>query len=666
MLVLGYHFADREICLNLVKKISLKKNILGVICAVGTLLTSTVSYSQTISTYAGTGTASFTGDGGAATMATMRQPNGVATDAAGNVYVCDNANYRIRKITTSGVISTIAGTGAVGYAAAHEGVLATTAFISSTGGIKVDAAGNIYFADLGNNIIRKISTTGVITTIAGTPPPAVAGYSGDGGAATAAKLSAPYDVAVDAAGNVYIADQNNHCIRKVNTSGIISTICGNGLIGLGAAGDGGPAVSAKLNYPHSIDVDAAGNLYISDYGNNRIRKINTSGTISTIVGAVGLPYGYTGDGGPATAARIYYPEGLDVDNAGNLYFCDWTNHAVRKVGTTGIINTIAGTGTSGASGDGGLATLALLNRPTAVAVRASDGDVFIADNENNKVRRIKVGDAPFFTAGLSRTVTVCPIEFTTLDSAVRVDDLNLGETLTWSGVDLPSNGTLVATYSTVSTGSTVTPVGITYAPFTGFVGLDTFTIRVTDGIYSDTITIYITSLGTPDEGVITGADSVCPGLSITLSNIATGGTWSSSNTAIATVSGAGLVTGVTAGSVTISYFASNFCATTYSTHAVRVIATVPCISAVGEAADDLENEISVTPNPSKGNLTVQITSVIRAEYEVVIYDVTGRKLADYEVASGKVNQLRFDGGPGMYMLVVTGNGKKHTEKLIIE
>ncbi len=630
----------------------------------GALLTSTVSYSQTMSTYAGTGTASFTGDGGAATLATMRQPNGVATDAAGNVYVCDNANQRIRKITTAGIISTIAGTGAVGYSAAHEGVLATTAFINFPGGIKVDAAGNIYFADLGNNIIRKISTSGIITTVAGTPT--VSGYTGDGGAATAAKLNAPYDVAVDAAGNVYIADQGNQCIRKVNTSGVISTICGNGLIGVGAAGDGGPAISAKLNLPHSIDVDAAGNLYISDYGNNRIRKINTSGTISTIVGAVGLPYGYTGDGGPATAARIYYPEGLDVDNAGNLYFCDWTNHAIRKVGTTGIINTIAGTGTSGASGDGGLATLARLNRPTAVAVRASDGDVFIADNENNKVRRIKVGDAPFFTAGLSRNVTVCPVEFTTLDSALRVDDLNVGETLSWSGVDLPSNGTLAASYSTLSTGSTVTPVGITYAPFTGFVGLDTFTVRVTDGIYSDTITIYITSLGNPVAGTITGADSVCPGLSITLTNTATGGTWSSSNTAIATVSATGVVTGVIAGSVTISYSVSNFCATTYATLAVRVIATVPCISAVAEAANSSENEITITPNPSKGNLTVKIASLIPAEHEVAIYDVTGRKLAVYTVQSGRANQLTFDGGPGMYMMVVSGNGKKHTEKLIIE
>lgn len=663
-IAIGIDFADREICYNLVKKISLKKNILRVICAIGTLLTSTVSYSQTMSTYAGTGAASYSGDGGAATLATLRLPNGVATDAAGNVYVCDNANYRIRKITTAGVISTIAGTGAVGYSAAHEGVLATTAFVSATGGIEVDAAGNIYFADLGNNTIRKISTSGIITTVAGTPT--VAGYSGDGGAATAAKLNAPYDVAVDAAGNLYIADQNNHCIRKVTTAGVISTICGNGLIGLGAAGDGGPAISAKLQYPHSVEVDAAGNIYISDYGNNRIRKINTAGTINTIVGAVGLPYGYTGDGGPATAARIYYPEGLDVDNAGNLYFCDWTNHAIRKVGTSGIINTIAGTGTSGATGDGGLATLARLNRPTAVAVRASDGDVFIADNENNKVRRIKVGDAPFFTAGLSRNVTVCPIEFTTLDSAVRVDDLNVGETLTWSGVDLPSNGTLVASYSTLSTGSTVTPVGVTYAPFTGFVGLDTFTIRVTDGIYSDTITIYITSLGTPDEGAISGADSVCPGLSITLTNTATGGTWSSSNTAVATVSASGVVTGVAAGSATISYFASNFCATTYTTHDVRVIATVPCISAVAEAVNGSEPEITITPNPSNGNMTIKIASATARIHDAAIYDVTGRKLAEYKLQSGKATHLTFDGGPGIYMMVVNGNGIKHTQKIIIE
>jgi len=642
----------------------LKNNIIKSIFAVGALLTATLSIGQTMSTYSGTGVAGFSGDGGAATLATMRQPNGIATDAAGNVYVTDNTNHRIRKITTAGIITTIAGTGVPGYDALHEGAVATTAFINLAAGIDVDAAGNIYIADLGNNTIRKINTAGNITTIAGTP--SVAGYSGDGGAATAARLSAPMDVAVDAAGNVYIADQGNHCIRKVSTAGIISTLCGNGLIGLGAAGDGGPAVSAKLNLPHSLDVDGAGNIYISDYGNNRIRMINTSGNINTIVGAVGLPYGYTGDGGPATAARIYYPEGLDVDNSGNLYFCDWSNHAVRKVGTSGIINTIAGTGTSGASGDGGLATLALLNRPMAVAVRASDGDVLIADGDNNKVRKIKVGDAPFFTSGLSKTLTVCPVEFTTLDTALRVDDINIGETLTWSGVDLPSNGTLVASYSTSSTGSTVIPAGITYAPFTGFVGLDTFSVRVTDGIFSDTITIYVQSLGNPDPGIITGADSVCPGMTITLANTVAGGSWSSSNTALATVSAGGVVAGVAAGSVTISYTVTNFCMSTSATYSVRVLATVPCISAVADAALSNKNSVTVQPNPSNGNFSILIQSATNTPSQVAIYDVMGRKLAEYNVIAGKTTVLSFDGAPGIYMLMVTGNNMKLTKKLMIQ
>jgi hypothetical protein len=189
---------------------------------------------------------------------------------------------------------------------------------------------------------------------------------------------------------------------------------------------------------------------------------------------------------------------------------------------------------------------------------------------------------------------------------------------------------------------------------------------VTDGIYSDTITIYIASLGNPDEGAISGADSVCPGMSITLTNTATGGTWSSSNTALATVSGSGVVTGVAAGTVTISYFASNFCATTYTTHTVRVLATVPCISTVAEATNSAKDKVTVTPNPSKGIFSVKISTAIPAEHDVEIYDVTGRKLSAYKVVSNKSTQLAFDGGPGIYMMLLSGNGKKHTEKLIID
>lgn len=621
------------------------------------------SLAQSIYTYAGDGTAAFGGDGGAATAAKLNAPHGVATDAAGNVYVADYENNRIRKITPSGTITTIAGTGFGGYLASQNGGPATAAWIKWPVAIAVDPSGNVYFSEFGNNIIRKVNTAGIISTIAGIPgsiPAPAPAPSGDGGPATAATLGYPWGIAIDAAGNIIVADQLNNRIRKVNTAtGIITTIAGDGYIGF--TGDGGPATAARLNYPLGVAVDASGNIYIADYANNRVRKISTSGTMSTIAG-IGLPYGYTGDGGPATIAKLYYPKAIAVDAGGNVYICDWNNNAVRKINTSGIINTIAGTGVAGYSGDGGPAVSAQLNFPTGVAVRY-DGDVFISDNDNNRVRRIKIGNEPYFPAGASKSFTVCAVEFMSLDTVLRADDIDLGQTLSWSPVRLPAHGSLIATCSATSTGSTVTPPCGSYVFAIGYTGTDTFSVRVNDGTYSDTIEIFLNIVGFPNPGTITGPDSVCPGHSITLTDTASGGTWVSAAPGVATVSTSGVVTGVSAGIVTISYSVTNICGTAVVTKALTIPATIPCVATVEQPAEAPSPVI--TRGPDSGQFTVSVGGLKQQEFAVAVFDVIGRRV--FATGSGGRSKVSFrlDVPNGMHVVRVQVGERQYIEKVAL-
>lgn len=647
------------------KNYSLKKIYTRILCAVLLVGASFSANSQTIYTLAGNGTAGYSGDGGPSTAAQVNNPMGVATDAAGNVYIADYDNNRIRKVSTSGVVTTVAGTGFGGYFAGHDGGPATAAWIKWPYDIAVDAAGNIYFSDFGNNIIRKIDGSGIITTIGGIPG-SIPSYGGDGGPATAANFGNVSGIAVDLSGNVLVADEVNHRIRKINVStGIVTTIAGIGLATF--SGDGGPATDARLNGPTGVGVDGAGNIYIADNANNRVRKVNTSGIITTFAG-VGTPYGYTGDGGPATIARFSYPKAIRVDNPGNVYICDWNNNCVRKINTSGVITTVTGTGVAGFSGDGGAPGLAKLDHPMGVAVRSTDGDIFISDRGNNRIRHIKVGDAPIFTWGESRTLNICPIEFTLVDTALTVDDVNVGETETWSSVTLPVHGTLVASYSTLSTGSTVAPVGISYAPAIGYVGPDSFDIRVTDGVYSDTITLYLNVLPSPSAGTITGPDTVCPGLNITLHDTASGGVWSSSNTALATVAAAtGVVTGILPGTVVISYTVTNPCGTATVTDTVRVLATVPCISAVPVIPPGATlSEVVLTPNPNSGSFSLMVLSGQEGIAQIEVFDIVGRKVAERSVQKNKQVAITLDQPAGMYLISVDAGGVKRVKKLIIE
>jgi len=334
---------------------------------------------QIISTVAGSGTTGFSGDGGQATAAELFNPEGIDIDAAGNIYIADGSNNRIRKVSTSGIITTIAGNGAAGFSG--DAGQASVAALNFPSGVILDATGNLYIADQANHCIRKINTSGVISTIAGIG--GVSGFIGDGAMATLAKLNTPSGVAVDAAGNVYIADANNNRIRKVNSSGIITTIAGDGTASF--SGDGGQATLAALNHPTGVTIDGAGNLFIAAWGNHRIRKVNTSGIITTVAG--NGTAGFSGDGGQATLAELDNPFGVKLDATGNIYLADFINNRIRMINTTGVITTLAGNGTAGFSGDGGQATAAELQHPGGVAFDAS-GNMYIADFVNGRIRQV--------------------------------------------------------------------------------------------------------------------------------------------------------------------------------------------------------------------------------------------------------------------------------------
>jgi len=336
------------------------------------------SFGQRINTIAGTGVGGYNGDGIQATAAELNNPDGMSLDNSGNIYISEPTNSRIRKITPTGIISTIAGNGTAGYSG--DGLQATATEINNPTDVVVDSHGNVFIADEHNHRIRMVNTSGVISTVAGN---GTAGYSGDGFQATAAELDYPAGVYVDAAGNMFIADYMNSVIRKVNTSGVISTIAGNG--GIGYTSDGVAATSSELNYPIGVTTDPAGNVIIADNSNNRIRLVNTSGIISTI-GGNGV-IGFNGDGGAATSAELNWPTRVSVDAAGNILIADWGNGAVRQINTSGTIHTLAGTGTQGYSGDGGLATAAELSHPCGAVVDGS-GNIFIDDEQNHRVRKI--------------------------------------------------------------------------------------------------------------------------------------------------------------------------------------------------------------------------------------------------------------------------------------
>jgi sugar lactone lactonase YvrE len=323
------------------------------------------------------------GDGGPATKAHLNNPIGIYQDPIGNIYIADWGNSKIRVVNPSGIINTFAGNNVFGYSG--DGGPATAAELKGTIGIVSDTQGNVYVTDIGNERIRKVDKNGLISTFAGNGK---YGYSGDGGPAIYATFADPTGICIDKMNRIYVSDAFNNRVRKINTDGIIYTIAGNGTRGY--SGDGGPATAAEFYYPTGITLDFGGNLYIADQDNSCIRKVNTLGIISTVAGN-GIT-GYAGDGGAATSAELNTPASIAVDKAGNLFIADGNNNRIRMVDTDGIITAIAGNGIGGYSASGGPALAAELYNPSSI-VSGNDGILYFSNPFNDRIQEIRRVDS---------------------------------------------------------------------------------------------------------------------------------------------------------------------------------------------------------------------------------------------------------------------------------
>jgi sugar lactone lactonase YvrE len=350
----------------------------------------TASRAQVINSVAGNGTSGYTGDGGSATSAELNNPITAISDTSGNIYISDCYNFSIRKVDLNGNISAFAGTGVQGYSG--DGGAATSAQLNFLGGLAIDDSGNVYVADASNSVVRKINRSGIITTIAGN---GTSGYSGDGGPAISAQLGVPSGIALDHDGCVFIVDMQFGCLRKVDGAGIISTII---------------PVSQLLS-PTSVVLDSKSNLFICNTAAQQIIKSDTIGNYIVYAGTGAI--GFAGDGGPATSAKFNFPNysgpgpiiSIGLDKNDRLYIPDCFNNRVRRIDTSGIIHTIAGTGVSGFSGDGGIPTSAKLSAPAGVSVDAI-GNIFIADWGNQRIREIRVPNG--VSEIIKRDITIYP------------------------------------------------------------------------------------------------------------------------------------------------------------------------------------------------------------------------------------------------------------------
>jgi uncharacterized protein (TIGR03437 family) len=380
-----------------------------------------------ITTFAGDNTAGYTGDAGAATSAELNNPFGIVLDSKGNLYIADQDNFRVREVT-GGTISTVAGDGTPGYLG--DAAAATSAELGRVSGLAMDSSGNLYIADPDNYVIRKVSSGGTITTFAGSNALG-AGGTGDHGLATSAQLSKPTGLALDAAGNLYIADTGNSRIRMVAASNSYITTLSTG--------------SVVLKSPKGVAVDAAGRVYIADTDNCRILKVTPSGSITittTVTGSDSGACGYSGDGGPAASALLDHPSGVALDAAGNLYIADTFNQRIRRVSAaTGTITTLAGKRFSGYTGDGGSSASAELSFPLAVLV-GPHGNIYVSDTQNSVIRLMTAAppaiNGVITSSGFGGFTSIAPGAFIEIyGSNLAADSLNWGSS--FNGVNAPTS-----------------------------------------------------------------------------------------------------------------------------------------------------------------------------------------------------------------------------------
>ncbi len=440
------------------------------------------THAQIVTTIAGGG--SSPGDGIPGTSSILQSPYQVALDKYGNAYIADYIDHKVRKLDTAGIITTIAGTGSSG--STGDGGPATAATFNALAGIAVDGSGNIYVADNGDHTVRKIDAAGMISRYAGT---GLGGSTGDGAPATGAKIYGPNALLVDGAGNLYISCGQSR-IRKVDAAGTITTFAGTGTAGY--TGDGTAANTAQINTPREMAMDAAGNLYFTDFTENAVRKVNTSGIISKVIHAPS--FGDGGDGGPATSslAQLNSPGGLCIDRAGNLYISNEYGGRIRKIDmATGMLSTYAGTA-EGSGGDGGPATAAEFSQGGAYLAMDCADNMFLSEKLNQKLRKITVVHNPYYVGtslsfGICKNAAAMPI-----GSMLQGENPGgVGETLEWSVAVAPAHGTITgAPYSTTVVAGTMTPT-LSYTPAAGYTGTDVFTIQLGCGQVGKTRTISV-------------------------------------------------------------------------------------------------------------------------------------------------------------------------------
>ncbi|MBL7692456.1 MAG: T9SS type A sorting domain-containing protein [Flavipsychrobacter sp.] len=561
-------------------------------CMAGILLSMSAT-SQTIYTFSG-GAAGFAGDGGPATAAQLSRPAAIRYNSSGHICFADANNERIRRIESGSLtISTVAGSGSWGFSGDGAAATAAQLYFGGTGGdIVFDNSNNMYFADLYNQRVRKVTPAGIISTVAGDGS---SGSSGDGGPATAARIWDPMGLAIDAAGNLYIAEHRGHRIRKIDVAtGIITTIAGTGTAAY--SGDGGPATAAEIGYPLGMIFDASGNLFVAEYSTGSIRKITPAGVIST------------------HATGLFEPMYLDIDQAGNI-FAGSEETMVYRISPSGVVDTVAGNGTTAATGDGGPATAAGMDQPVGVSV-LSNGNLLISTRRNHRIRIVLAN-----TATITGTASVCAGGTTSL-------------TASEPGAVWKSGNTGVAT---VSSAGVVTGVAA-----------GTATITYVKGLLFGTKVVTVNVPATP---VITAAGS-------TLSVPATYATyqWSLGGTPISGATNA-TYNATTAGTYAVSVTDAGGCS---ATSANFVFSSVS-VASVGKATD-----VQLFPNPAQGgSFTMNIPSGESEAVTIAVYNAMGQKVYETVAQTNKTLSMKLDVPAGMYLVkAVSSNANYHANVVV--